>query len=306
MASIVEATCTERGYTIYTCTKCGDSYRDNETAPLGHNYVMETVSATCTEKGGTVYTCTRCGVKYSGNETEPLGHTYVTKTVAATCEEGGYTLHTCSRCGSSYTDSVTQPLGHNFIKTTQEATCTEYGKIVYTCQVCGCETTESDGVYPTGHNYSNFIVKAATCTEDGERRYVCDKCGDEYTEVIAATGHSYAITDSYSENGITVRTYTCMTCGDSYTQEMGDQYEEVSSYVEELFEQYRPYMIWVFLGTAAIWSIVMGVFFAIAQKNEEKEKAKKMIVNYFIGLVVIFAILVACPFLVRGIAVLVT
>ena len=306
VASIVEATCTERGYTIYTCTKCGDSYRDNETAPLGHNYVMETVSATCTEKGGTVYTCTRCGVKYSGNETEPLGHTYVTKTVAATCEEGGYTLHTCSRCGSSYTDSVTQPLGHNFIKTTQEATCTEYGKIVYTCQVCGCETTESDGVYPTGHNYSNFIVKAATCTEDGERRYVCDKCGDEYTEVIAAPGHSYAITDSYSENGKTVRTYTCMTCGDSYTQEMGDQYEEVSSYVEELFEQYRPYMIWVFLGTAAIWSIVMGVFFAIAQKNEEKEKAKKMIVNYFIGLVVIFAILVACPFLVRGIAILVT
>ena len=149
-------------------------------------------------------------------------------------------------------------------------------------------------------------MKAATCTEDGERRYVCDRCGDEYTEVIAATGHSYAITDSYSENGKTVRTYTCMTCGDSYTQEMGDQYEEVSSYVEELFEQYRPYMIWVFLGTTAIWSIVMGVFFAIAQKNEEKEKAKKMIVNYVIGLVVIFSILVACPFLVRGIAVLVT
>ena len=306
VASIVESICTEKGYTIYTCSKCGDNYRDNETAPLGHNYVMETVSATCTEKGGTVYTCTRCSVKYSGNETEPLGHAYVTETVAPTCEEGGYALHTCSRCGHTYTDSVTQPLGHNFIKTTQEATCTEYGKIVYTCQVCGYETAESDGVYPTGHNYSNSIVKAATCTEDGERRYVCDRCGDEYTEVILAPGHSYAITDSYSENGKTVRTYTCMTCGDSYTQEMGDQYEEVSSYVEELFEQYRPYMIWVFLGTAAIWSIVMGVFFAIAQKNEEKEKAKKMIVNYFIGLVVIFAILVACPFLVRGIAVLVT
>ena len=92
----------------------------------------------------------------------------------------------------------------------------------------------------------------------GERRYVCDKCGDEYTEVILAPGHSYAITDSYSENGKTTRVYTCTVCGDTYVQEMGDQYEEVSSYVEELFEQYRPYMIWVFLGTAAIWSIVMG------------------------------------------------
>ena len=29
----------------------------------------------------------------------------------------------------------------------------------------------------------------------------------------------------------------------------------------------------------------MGVFFAIAQKNEDKEKARKMVKNYVIGLV---------------------
>lgn len=306
VASITEPTCTERGYTIFTCTKCGDSYRDNETAALGHNYVMETTSATCTESGGTVYICTRCGEKYNGSQTAPLGHVYVSETVAATCEEGGYTLHTCSRCGDSYRDNQSQPLGHNFVSVTEEATCTEYGKTVYTCQVCGYEEEVPDGVYPTGHNYSNFIVKAATCTQDGERRYVCDKCGDEYTEVIPAMGHNYAITDTSSENGITTRVYTCTVCGDSYSQELGDQYEEVSSYVEELFETYSPYMWWVFLATTAIWSIVMGVFFAIAQKNEDKEKAKKMIVNYFIGLVVIFAILVACPYLIRGIAALIT
>lgn len=39
------------------------------------------------------------------------------------------------------------------------------------------------------------------------------------------------------------------------------------------------------LTTAGVWSIVMGVFFAIAQKNEDKEKARKMIKNYVIGLV---------------------
>lgn len=54
-----------------------------------------------------------------------------------------------------------------------------------------------------------------------------------------------------------------------------------------------------------VWSIVMGVFFAIAQKNEDKEKARKMIKNYVIGLVVIFAILVACPYLIKGIAALI-
>ena len=39
------------------------------------------------------------------------------------------------------------------------------------------------------------------------------------------------------------------------------------------------------LTTAGVWSIVMGAFFAIAQKNEDKEKARKMIKNYVIGLV---------------------
>lgn len=306
VASIVEATCTERGYTIYTCTKCGDSYRDNETAAMGHNYVTENVPATCTEHGDTVYTCTRCGIQYNGSQTEPLGHTYVTETVAATCEEGGYTEHTCSRCGSTYTDSVTQPVGHNFMVVTKEPTCEAFGMTVYTCQVCGHEQSEESGDYPTGHNYSNSIVKTATCMQDGERRFVCDKCGDIYTEIIVAPGHSYAITDTTSENGNTTRVYTCTACGASYTQELGDQYEEVTSYVEDLFEQYRPYMVWVFLATVAIWSIVMGVFFAIAHKNEDKEKARKMIVNYFVGLVVIFVILVACPFLIRGIAALVT
>lgn len=306
VASIVEATCTERGYTIYTCTKCGDSYRDNETAAMGHNYVTENVSATCTEHGDTVYTCTRCGIQYNGSQTEPLGHAYVTETVAATCEEGGYTEHTCSRCGSTYMDSVTQPVGHNFMVVTKEPTCEAFGMTVYTCQVCGHEQSEESGDYPTGHNYSNSIVKTATCMQDGERRFVCDKCGDIYTEIIVAPGHSYAITDTTSENGNTTRVYTCTACGASYTQELGDQYEEVTSYVEDLFEQYRPYMVWAFLATAAIWSIVMGVFFAIAHKNEDKEKARKMIVNYFVGLVVIFVILVACPFLIRGIAALVT
>ena len=41
-------------------------------------------------------------------------------------------------------------------------------------------------------------------------------------------------------------------------------------------------------------------------RNQMMIAARKMIVNYFVGLVVIFAILVACPYLIRGIAALVT
>ena len=35
---IVAPTCTEEGYTKHTCTRCGDSYTDNETEALGHAY----------------------------------------------------------------------------------------------------------------------------------------------------------------------------------------------------------------------------------------------------------------------------
>lgn len=75
--------------------------------------------------------------------------------------------------------------------------------------------------------------------------------------------------------------------------------------MEYLFRQYSPYMWWVFLAVAGVWSIAMGVFYAIARKNDDKEKARKMIKNYVIGLVVIAAILLACPYLVRGIAALI-
>jgi hypothetical protein len=44
----------------------------------------------------------------------------------------------------------------------------------------------------------------------------------------------------------------------------------------------------------------------IAKKNEDQAKAKRMIVNYVIGLVTIFIILVAAPYLVRGIALLIS
>lgn len=306
VASTVAATCTSGGYTDYTCTRCGDSYRDNETHKLGHIYLPTIKAATCTNGGYTLYTCTRCGGSYTSGETQATGHSYITSTHAATCEEGSYTLHTCFRCGDSYKDNISQPLGHNFVTSTIPPTCTEYGKINFECQVCGYHYNDSDGTYPTGHNYTITVTKSPTCTEEGVRVSNCDNCGDSYETKIPANGHSYGIAEIQTSKGKTTRVYTCHTCGDTYKQELGDQYEEVSNYVEYLFEQYSPYMWWVFLAAAGVWSIAIGVMIAIAQKNEEKEKAKKMLLNYVIGLVVIAVILVACPFLIRGIAALIT
>ncbi|MCM1438748.1 MAG: hypothetical protein NC131_05995 [Roseburia sp.] len=306
VASTVAATCTNGGYTVYTCTRCGDSYRDNETHKLGHIYLPSITAATCTNGGYTTYTCSRCGGSYTSGATQATGHSYITTSHAATCEEGSYTLHRCIRCGDSYGDNISQPLGHNYVTTTVPPTCTEYGKTSYECQVCGYNYADPDGTYPTGHNYTNTVTKTPTCTADGVRVSTCDNCGDSYETKIAANGHKYEITDIKQDNGNTTRTYTCETCGDSYKQELGDQYEEVSNYVEYLFQQYSPYMWWVLLASAGVWSVAIGIMIAIAHKNEDREKAKKMLVNYVVGLVVIAVIVVACPYLIRGIAALIT
>lgn len=43
------ATCTEQGYTVYTCANCGDSYTDNFVAAKGHTFQDIIVPATCTQ-----------------------------------------------------------------------------------------------------------------------------------------------------------------------------------------------------------------------------------------------------------------
>ena len=273
---------------------------------INHYYIESMESPTCISGGYLQYDCIQCGDTYTNYSIEEMGHYYVASTIAPTCTTGGYTTYTCTRCGDAYKDNFTNAYGHNYESTFQPATCTEYGRTIFTCQLCGHSYNENDGTFPTGHNYTNTIITEPNCTSTGMRRSVCDTCGDTFDTVIAANGHSYSITDVKSKNGITTRTYHCSSCGHTYKQELGDQYEEVSNYVEYLFIQYSPYMWWVLLAAAGIWSIVIGVMIAIAHKNEDKEKARKMLINYVIGLVVIAVIVVACPFLIRGIAALVT
>ena len=70
-SEVVDPTCTEGGYTKYTCA-CGDSYTDNKTAKLGHDLEKTVVKATYESGGYTKYTCKRCGYSYTGEETAPL------------------------------------------------------------------------------------------------------------------------------------------------------------------------------------------------------------------------------------------
>lgn len=300
----VQANCTDRGYTIYKCTVCDYIFRDDYTDALGHNFKITVLEPTCTEGGYSTFECKRCDYEYISDYTPANGHNYEETVIEATCTDRGYTLHKCSACDDEYKTDEVLAFGHYYTERTIEVSCTQNGCILHTCTRCGYEY-ETNVTQATGHKYVTEVSMPATCEDDGNRHYLCSRCGDQYDTPIAAFGHSYEISDVQTDGGVTIRTYTCSICGHSYTQDLGDQYEEVSSYVEYLFRLYSPYMWWVFLAVAGVWSIAMGIAIIIAHKNEDKQKSRKMLVNYIIGLVVISVILVACPYLVRGIAALI-
>lgn len=302
--TVTAPNCTDRGYTTFKCTVCDWTFRDEYTAALGHNYKVTVTEPTCTEGGSSEYECRRCYYTYVADYTPANGHSYEETLVAPTCTERGHTLHKCSVCADEYKTDETFALGHYYTERTIEVTCTQNGCVEHTCTRCGYKY-ETNVITATGHKYVSEVTMPATCEGNGNRHYLCSRCGDQYDSEIPAFGHNYEITDVRTNGGQTIRTYSCTICGHTYTQDLGDQYEEVSNYVEFLFQQYSPYMYWVFLATAGVWSIAMGIAMIVAHKNEDKQKAKKMLVNYLVGLVIIFSILIAAPYLVRGIAALV-
>jgi transcription elongation factor Elf1 len=298
------ATCTVTGTAKRDCGKC-DYSETKILSALGHDYIETITPPTCIEKGYSTYVCSRCKDTYIDSWVEALGHSYQEEIIAPTCLEEGYTLHKCIRCDDSYKTNPVTMLGHNYVENYVPATCEEAGYLQHYCLRCG-EEYRSDLVNPSGHDYETNVVLTASCDVDGERYFHCLKCGETHYETIPARGHDYTIVDSEHEDGNVYRTYTCSVCAYSYDERIGEEYEKISNYIEYLFDEYSPYMVWVFLATAGIWSIAMGVAFIIAKKNEDQAKAKRMIVNYVIGLVTIFMITLAAPYLVKGIAFLIS
>ena len=69
-------TCTEIGWDAYeTCSRC-DHTTYVELPILGHDYQAVTVEPTCETDGYTVFTCSRCNDSYTADPTDKLGHQF--------------------------------------------------------------------------------------------------------------------------------------------------------------------------------------------------------------------------------------
>ena len=70
------ATCTEKGWDAYdTCSRCDYTTR-TELPALNHDYQAVTVEPTCETDGYTVFTCSRCKDSYTADPTDKLGHQF--------------------------------------------------------------------------------------------------------------------------------------------------------------------------------------------------------------------------------------
>ena len=69
-------TCTEKGWNAYeTCSRC--NYTTYAELPaLNHDYQAVTVEPTCETDGYTVFTCSRCKDSYTADPTDKLGHQF--------------------------------------------------------------------------------------------------------------------------------------------------------------------------------------------------------------------------------------
>ena len=176
---VIEPTCTENGYTDHTCI-CGDSYKTNEIAALGHNTELKNEkAATCTEAGYTGdKVCTVCNKTVKqGKTTAALSHKWdegvITK--KPTEKDSGIKTYTCTVCSATKTETI-PPVEHihSYTAKVTDPTCTKKG---YTTHICSCgDRYAVSYVDALGHSYVNCV---------------CTRCGTEYpfTDVDTAGRH---------------------------------------------------------------------------------------------------------------------
>ena len=247
---VIEPTCMERGYTIYRCKECENSYRDSftEVDPDNHVELVETlkVEPTCTEDGYIIKTCTACGLEVTSQNGKAKKHSMeMWHTVKApTCTESGIEARKCSNCDECYEERTINPTPTWEEGVVTAPTCDEDGYISYHCTVEGCTgeyvqfANKTNGLKATGHTYETdengelvwVVITPATCEQEGVKHNYCVNEGCDAYHAATIEKHNYEVIveePTCTEYG---KTYEkCTECGDShliwYTDPIGHKHE---------------------------------------------------------------------------------
>lgn len=247
--TVVAATCTTGGYTEHKCSKCGDTYKDNEVAALNHDMTdwAEKTPATCTAAQVLEKHCKRTGCDYEETKDgdAALNHDMEwTITLNPTCTEDGKKDGACKRTGCTYTETDVKidKLGHHYVESKTDpkakaATCTEDGLKVEICDNPGCDDDETrkESVIPAlGHtdDGTKAVVTDPTCTEQGYTTYHCETCDQDYRDdYINELGHEMALEQTVKVSCLTdgYELWICQrdNCEYSEKREIADKLDHV-------------------------------------------------------------------------------
>ncbi len=207
-----DTTCTEDGIAYWHCGKCGE-LGESVLPALGHDYKAVVTHPTCIKDGYTTHTCSRCKDSYKDNQVKALGHDYHTVVTPPTCTKDGGTSHTCSRCKDTYVTDQVKALGHDYHQVSvTPPTCTEDGYTTYTCSRCN-DTYVTDKVAALGHDYDLNVKKDPTATLPGIMTAECKRCPEKKNVVLPALNEEdYTLTKT-AETGKATYTLKDKTYG---------------------------------------------------------------------------------------------
>lgn len=246
--TVVAATCTTGGYTEHKCSKCGDTYKDNEVAALNHDMTdwAEKTPATCTAAQVLEKHCKRTGCDYEETKDgdAALNHDMEwTITLNPTCTADGKKDGACKRTGCTYTETDVKidKLGHHYVESKTDpkakaATCTEDGLKVEICDNPGCDDeTRKESVIPAlGHtdDGTKAVVTDPTCTEQGYTTYHCKTCDQDYRDdYVNELGHEMALEQTVKVSCLTdgYELWICQrdNCEYSEKREINDKLDHV-------------------------------------------------------------------------------
>ncbi len=214
------------------CHKYQEGKEPQPVDPIGHNYQAVVTPPTCTEQGYTTYTCSNCGDSYVTDYTNPTNHEGTTEIIPgkkATCTEDGLTDGLiCTACNTVITEQTVIDAHHTPEDYEVAPNCTEPGITGATkCSVCDEILEAGTVVFPTGHSATIIEGKPATCTEDGlTAGSYCpvEGCGYVHVaqQVIPALGHDIVEDEgkdaSCTEPGLTAGSY-CKRCGEVFAKQ---------------------------------------------------------------------------------------
>lgn len=246
--TVVPPTCTDEGYTLYSCGICGESYRSDTVKAKGHSYGDWTITQqpTCSEDGMMFRKC-KCG--HIQEVIAPSeGHSYkIVDRSRSSCDKEGSVSYVCSDCGHKLSEGL-PTASHRFEKKYATKSWLEWlielliniifgyegdQAYYYECSECGYVATTDDDVY-TGtagimsvcdHVSGDWdVIRGASCS-DGYKTRSCTKCNQVIEAVVIPASGQHNIIDSIIPPTCTDRGYTlhsCTDCDHSYEDSFVD------------------------------------------------------------------------------------